>query len=190
MPELYKKKKPHNPDYLISPFFSANPNAACCRSLTIRETLQRLCWITDWEKLLGVSGAVEGTPALSSGFLCLFCPQASLTTAQLSVLLSCWTPQGTWRNPPCQTKPQPTAAQQPGLRGAFAIAVLWPQAMESDKNYLQTSVTKSPFPLKGPVIWKCLAKPVLAPSSEPSLRQAPVGPKSERRRLSLWGPGP
>ena len=45
-----KKKKSQNSDYLISPFFSANPNFACCRRLTNRETLQGLCWITRMAK--------------------------------------------------------------------------------------------------------------------------------------------
>lgn len=35
-------------------------------------------------------------------------------------------------------------------RGFLLLLVLRPQAMESDKNYLQTGVTKSPFPLEEP----------------------------------------
>ena len=40
---------------------------------------------------------------------------------------------------------------------------LRPQAMRTDKKYLHTGVAKSPFPLKGPPISKCLAKRVLVP---------------------------
>lgn len=38
-------KKSCNSDDLVSPFFSAKPNSACYRYLTIRETLELLCWI-------------------------------------------------------------------------------------------------------------------------------------------------
>lgn len=56
------------------------------------------------------------------------------------------------------------AAQKQDLRGAFCqLLVLKPQAMESDKNHLQTNVSKSPFPLEGPSHWKGSHQHVLAP---------------------------
>lgn len=40
---LERKEKSCNYDYLVSPCPSANPDPACCRYLTISETLRRLC---------------------------------------------------------------------------------------------------------------------------------------------------
>lgn len=49
------------------------------------------------------------------------------------------------------SKAGPTVVPKSGLRGAFCCCyILRTQAMESDKNCLQTLITKSPFPLKGP----------------------------------------
>lgn len=43
------------------------------------------------------------------------------------------------------------------------LLVLEPQAMESDKNYLQTKVTRSAFPLEEPSHWKGSHQHVPAP---------------------------
>lgn len=62
-------------------------------------------------------------------------------------------------SPPCRASREeattlrlsPRVAHRSQAReGPFAVVILRPQAMESDKNYIQTGVTKSPFPLKGP----------------------------------------
>lgn len=98
------------------------------------------------------------TPALIS-------PPAGALTVSLTLwrlLLTARAPQGSIpgvpgpapgparRNPPLQSGP--AAVQRDGSQapGRAFLLLLRPQATESDKNYLQTSVTKSPFPPKGP----------------------------------------
>lgn len=130
-------------------------------------------------------------PSLWSMLLCGLCFLASFETAWASMRLpGLPTLQGQHKGSHRFKAQQLRHRSQAGERRAFVGVVLRPQAMRTDKKYLHTGVAKSPFPLKGPPISKCLAKRVLVHSSEPSLRLALVGTKSEKRKLSLWGPGP
>lgn len=91
-------------------------------------------------------------------YLCNEHTQTQADTAGLG-LVACFVSSISQDSPPCKTsreeaitlRPRPRVAHRSlAWEGPFAVVVLRPQAMESDKNYIHAGVTKSPFPLKGP----------------------------------------
>lgn len=67
------------------------------------------------------------------------------------------------------------------------MLLLSPQATESDKNYLQTAVTKSPFPLKGPSNLKVPGKACCASILQSLPRGRPVSTPTQREETESPG---